>query len=139
MNIEYLSNIDGIESSMLSGFFDGWPNPPSPEMHLKILQRSSKIVLAVDRESDNVVGFINAISDNTLSAYLPLLEVLPEYRNRGIGGELVKRIMAKLSDFYMIDLVCDEALVPYYEKLGLKPTRAMSFRNYSRQNGNPDP
>ncbi len=28
----------------------------------------------------SVVGFVNALSDGRLSAYIPLLEVLPDYR-----------------------------------------------------------
>ncbi len=113
----------------------GWPNPPSPEMHFKILSEAYRIVLARDTENGRVVGFINAISDNVLSAYIPLLEVLPEYRNRGIGRELVKRLLAQLEHFYMIDLTCDPELQPFYEKLGLCRSTGMMIRNFSRQSG----
>jgi ribosomal protein S18 acetylase RimI-like enzyme len=74
-------------------------------------------VLAV--EGERVVGFVTAFSEGVLSAYIPLLEVLPEYQRRGVGSELVRRILARLSDLYMVDLACDADLVPYYERLGL--------------------
>jgi hypothetical protein len=35
----------------------------------------------------------------------------------------------------MIDLVCDEALEPFYTSLGMKPARAMTVRRFDRQSG----
>ncbi|WP_218212220.1 GNAT family N-acetyltransferase, partial [Pseudomonas sp. 2822-15] len=81
-----------MTEEMLQGFFVGWPNPPSSHTHLKLLEKSTHIVLAVDDENEQVVGFITAISDGVLSAYIPLLEVLTEYQGRGIGKELVRRM-----------------------------------------------
>jgi len=134
--IEYHNSLQGVDESKLAGFFVGWPKPPNPETFRKILQGSSHIVLAIDEEADGrVVGFINAISDGVLACYLPLLEVLPEYQGRGIGGELVKRMHHLLKGFYMVDLVCDEDLVPFYEKFGFVKFRAMAYRNYDRQAG----
>ncbi len=70
--------------------------------------RQRHVVLAVDGVA--VVGFITAISDGLLAAYVPLLEVRPEYRGRGIGSELVRRMVGRLEDLYMVDLVCDPEL-----------------------------
>jgi predicted N-acetyltransferase YhbS len=70
-----------------------------------------------------------------LSAYIPLLEVLPEYQNQGIGKELVRRILEELQDFYMIDTVCDEKLQTYYEKFGMLKSAGMILRNYKKQSG----
>ncbi|WP_226641630.1 GNAT family N-acetyltransferase [Mesobacillus subterraneus] len=131
----YKNSLEGITPEMLVGFFDGWPTPPSPETHLKLLKNSSKVVLAFDKETDRVVGFITAVSDGVLSAYIPFLEVLPEYKNRGIGKELVHRMMAELAEIYMIDLCCDDDLVPYYEKFGMIKANGMLLRNYEKQSG----
>ena len=60
--IEYINTISGITSDHLIGFFVGWPNPPSPEKHLKILEKSSYIWLAVDNDTKKVVGFVTAIN-----------------------------------------------------------------------------
>ncbi|MBI5267914.1 MAG: GNAT family N-acetyltransferase [candidate division Zixibacteria bacterium] len=133
--ITYTMSTADIHPSHLTGFFVGWPNPPSPERHLAILNAASHVVLAIDDQSGRVVGFIYAISDNILSAYIPLLEVLPEYKNQGIGRELVRRLLDQLKDFYMIDLICDDNLRPFYEKLGLKYHGGMIIRNYNRQSG----
>jgi len=136
--IRYLDSVDGLTPGQLSGFFVGWPNPPTAETHLEILKRSAHVLLAVNAETDRVVGFINAISDTVLSAYLPLLEVLPEYQGQGIGSELVRRMLAKLESLYMVDLVCDEDLASFYERFGLKSARAMAKRDFTHQSGRMD-
>jgi len=133
--IRYTDTIEGLASANLAGFFVGWPNPPTPETHLEILRGSGEIVLAVDDETGNVVGFINAVTDGVLASYVPLLEVLPAHRGRGIGRELVRRMLAKLDGLYMIDLACDRELVPFYPPFGLKSAHAMVIRNYARQSG----
>ena len=66
-----------------------------------------------------MVGIVSAVGDGVLAAYIPMLEVLPDYQGRGIGSELVRRLLERLRDRYMVDLVCDEDLVPFYERLGL--------------------
>jgi len=127
--ISYTDSIKGVSAKMLPGFFAGWPNPPSPGMHLKLLTNSYKVVLAIDDKTGNVVGFITAISDGVLSAYIPLLEVLPAYQGQGIGQELTRRMLDKLSGMYMVDLSCDKELQSFYARLGMKPAGGMSIRN----------
>lgn len=134
--IQYSDSIDSITPLQLDGgFFEGWPNPPLPETHLRLLQQSDHVWLAIDSDADKVVGFITAITDGVLSAYIPLLEVLPAYRGRGIGQGLVKRLLNSLSGYYMIDVVCDESVKPFYEKFGMRPGVGMMVRNFEKQSG----
>ena len=135
LRITYTSSLKCITPSRLRGFFAGWPEKPSPRTHVSILRKSDHIVLAVDSRTKNVIGFITAISDGVLCAYIHLLEVLPEYRNQGIGRELVKRMLDKLKDLYMIDLLCDKRVQPFYQRLGMTTATGMMIRNYSRQSG----
>ena len=100
--IKYIASPEGILPENLQGFFIGWPNPPSTSKHLEILQKADYVILAVSTDTNNVVGFINAIADKVLTAYIPLLEVLPEYHGKGIGEELVSRMLSKLQDYYMM-------------------------------------
>ncbi len=133
--IRYLNTADGIRPDQLAGFFEGWPSPPTPETHVSIMRGSYRVVLAIDCDRDTVVGFITAVSDGVLAAYIPLLEVLPSYRRRGIGRELVTRMQEELGELYMVDLVCDEAVESFYVSLGMKPARAMTVRRLDRQSG----
>jgi ribosomal protein S18 acetylase RimI-like enzyme len=131
--IEYRNGTGGLEASQLEGFFEGWPNPPSPATHLRLLEGSSHVVLALDE--DRVVGFVTALSDGVQNAYLPLLEVLASHRGRGLGRELVRRVLAEIGPLYSISLHCDPELEAFYGPLGLQPLGGMAIRNYEAQSG----
>ena len=133
--IRYTESPQNIEPRDLDGFFVGWPNPPSAETHLRLLHGSDHVVLAIDETVGRVVGVITAISDGVLSAYIPHLEVLPAYQGRGIGSELVRRMLDRLRDLYMVDLLCDADVQPFYERLGMRRALGMAVRNYDRQSG----
>lgn len=132
--ITYTSVLTDITADALrGGFFAGWPNPPTPETHLRLLQGSTHVVLA--QHGAQVVGYITAITDGVLAAYIPHLEVLVAYRGQGIGSELVRRMLDTLHALYMIDLICDADVQPFYARLGMRPYTGMIYRNYDRQNG----
>lgn len=135
--ITYSDSLEGITPGHLrGGFFDGWQNPPTPETHLRILRGSSAFVLAV--HNAEVVGFITSISDGVSAAYIPHLEVLPAYQGKGIGSELVRRMLEKLHHLYMVDLICDANIQPFYQRVGMRPYTAMIYRNYEAQSGTSD-
>lgn len=133
-SLRYQNHLDGIGAAQLTGFFEGWPNPPSAETLHRILSRASALALAA-LPNGQVIGFVYAISDGVLSAYIPLLEVHSEWRGQGIASELVRRLIAELGDLYMIDTACDDDLVPFYERFGMGRGNAMILRNYAMQDG----
>ncbi len=126
--IVYTESLSGITEDQLSGFFVGWVKVPPRAVHLKVLENSSHVILAKDSETGQVVGFINALSDAVMTAYIPMLEVLPDYQSQGIGTELMKRMLAKLGNLYMIDLLCDADLQPFYGRFGMQKTTGMMIR-----------
>ncbi|MGI8688442.1 MAG: GNAT family N-acetyltransferase [Thermomicrobiales bacterium] len=134
--IVYTDSLEGITADALrGGFFVGWPNPPDAETHLRLLKGGDHVFLALDDATANVVGFVTAISDGVTCAYIPHLEVLPPYQGQGIGMELMRRMLDTLRELYMIDLLCDEEVQPFYARLGMRPTTGMMVRNYDRQSG----
>lgn len=133
--MKYVKSTANITKSMLEGFFEGWPEHPDPQTHLRLLENSSHVVMAIDESANQVAGFVTAVSDGVLCAYIPLLEVLPRYRNQGVGSELMKRMLIELQRIYMIDLLCDDELQGYYERLGMRNAKGMMIRNYDAQRG----
>jgi GNAT superfamily N-acetyltransferase len=128
--IAYLDDVSGLEDDQLrGGFFEGWPHPPSADLHLAHLRGAEAAIVAIDGETGQVVGFVTAIGDGLLVAFIPLLEVLPAYRGRGIGTELMRRLLDRLAGRYSVDLACDPEMMPFYERLGGVPGTAAMWRN----------
>ncbi|MFI6095964.1 GNAT family N-acetyltransferase [Lentzea sp. NPDC051213] len=125
--ISYTTDVSALSEADLAGFFVDWPAPPSAAQHLAVLRGSYRVVIAW---SDGVVaGFVNMISDGVLTAFVPWLEVRPEFQGQGIGTELMRRVLAEAAHLYSVDLTCDESLRPYYERLGMAALTGMGTRN----------
>ena len=139
----YQTSLEDIHADQLGGFFVGWPNPPTSATHLEILQRASHVVLALSGSNSSgsslsgskVIGFVTAILDGILCAYIPLLEVLPSHQGQGIGSELMRRMLETLREVYMIDLLCDPDLQAFYSRVGMEESSGMCVRNFDRQSG----
>ena len=128
INITYTSNIEDIAAENLEGFFVGWKTPLTQKQHFKHFEKCAHFVAALDKTK--VVGFISALSDGVGCAFIPLLEVLPEYQKQGIGKELVRRMLDILKDIYAIDLICDEDVQGFYERFGMIKLSAMGLRRH---------
>ncbi|HEY2550489.1 MAG TPA: GNAT family N-acetyltransferase [Streptosporangiaceae bacterium] len=127
--IYYTDDLTQVREDMLHGFFVGWPRPPSAAQHLAVLRGSYRSVVAIDDANGRVAGFVNMLSDGVLTAFIPWLEVLPDYQGQGIGAELMRRILDGTDMFYSVDLVCDAALVPYYERFGMRGASSAVLRH----------
>jgi GNAT superfamily N-acetyltransferase len=128
--IRYTDSLVALSPTRLQGFCADWKTPPSPGRLFKALKGSSHVVLAIDEDTRRVIGYVNAVTDGLMCAFIPLLEVLPEYRGQGIGTELVRRLLERLREFYSVDLVCDDDLAPFYERFGLQRIGAMALRRH---------
>ena len=78
---------------------------------------------------------MNALTDGILCVYFPLLEVLPEFQQKGIGTELTRRMLERFKELYMVDLLCDTSVQPFYERLGIKPATGAALRQFDFQSG----
>jgi len=133
--IEYMDTLDESENYPLEGFCEGWKKPLTPPQLRAVINNSTFKVLAVDADHKKIVGIITALSDQTNWAFIPYLEVLPEYQKQGIGKELMQRMLAKLSHINCIDLTCDPEMQPFYEKFGMLKSDGMVIRRYLQQAG----
>lgn len=133
MEIRYQSSLEGLNPASIGGFFVGWANPPDPATLLDLLTASSHVWLALD--GDRLIGYVRAISDGFFAAFIPELEVLPEYQGLGIGSMLLSNLLEDLQGFYSIDSACDDELVDFYRRFGFAQGNGMLIRHYEHQAG----
>ncbi|HZY41623.1 MAG TPA: GNAT family N-acetyltransferase [Anaerolineae bacterium] len=69
-------------------------------------------------EGDQLVGFARAITDGAFNAYISTVAVLPAYQRRGIGRELVRRLMDNRDGIQFV-LHANDRAYPFYLHLGL--------------------
>ena len=134
MSVSYVTERGAVDPEMIDGFFVGWPAAPSARQLVDVMDGSFRRVWAL--EGGRVVGYVNAISDGVLNAFIPWLEVRPECQGRGIGTELMRRIVAQLEGMYAIDLCCDPGMLPFYERLGFLGLAGAGLRDASAISGN---
>ncbi len=80
---------------------------------------SRHIIYAYD--NDELVGTGRVLTDGALHTYLCGLGVLKEFRGRGIGSEIVNRLSSYCeANGLHPQFLCEEHMVPFYEKLGFK-------------------
>ncbi|MDD5307222.1 MAG: GNAT family N-acetyltransferase [Deltaproteobacteria bacterium] len=89
--------------------------------HVAALVAGSHAFLAV-YEDGALAGMGRALSDRTSDAYVQDLAVRPPFRGRGIGGELAKRLVARLraDGISWIGLVAESGSRGMYERLGFE-------------------
>ena len=95
-----------------------WSAAEKPELLHKALLASHSLVTAWD--NDTLVGLGNAISDGYLVVYYPHLLVLPEYQRRGIGTEIMRRLVARYPGFHQHMIVADGRALDFYRKCGFE-------------------
>lgn len=133
--IEYSTDPTGLGPDDLADFFVGWPDPPSPAGRVALLRGSTHVVVA--RDAGRVVGFVTALSDGVLMAYVPLLEVLPEYQGTGVGTALVNQVLDEIGDLYGVDVCCDDDVVAFYERFGFQRVNGMVLRPHLKPRQDP--
>ena len=96
-----------------------WLSAKYPERVKKALDHCETVFTARDR--NKLVGLVNAIDDDELTAYVHYLCVNPEYQGQGIGKELLRRIKEKYKSFLYIILIAEnEPLIEYYRQNGFE-------------------
>ena len=93
-----------------------WSAARKPVQLVRALKRSHSVVTAWVEGS--LVGLGNAVSDGSLVVYYPHLLVLPEFQRRGIGRQLMKRLMSRYRGFHQHILIAEAKAVPFYRKCG---------------------
>ena len=120
-SIEYSENRDIPLDAILRLYSaNEWSSANKPNELRGALLNSHSLLTAWD--GGRLVGLGNAISDGHLVVYYPHLLVDPEFQRKGIGSQLMKRLMAKYEGFHQHVLIADGRAIGFYEKCGF--TRA---------------
>jgi len=125
MHIEYeavrSAPVDAIVALYASAGW--WTESPEGRRVIPLMIRGSFCFMVARSPGGGVVGMGGVISDGHSDAYIQDVVVLPEYRGRGIGGELVRRLTAVCRDNKIgwIGLVAEPGTQGLYESLGYRP------------------
>ncbi len=71
-------------------------------------------------ENEKLIGYIDSVSNGVTDAYIQDLIVSPDHQGKGIGTELMNKMIEYLKEkrIYMISVVYEESLKPFYERFG---------------------
>jgi len=83
-------------------------------------------------DDEKLIGYIDTVSNGVTDAYVQDLMVNPKYQGKGIGTELMNRTIAYLKKrkIYMISVVFEERLLPYYKRFGIFPMICGQMQTY---------
>lgn len=71
-------------------------------------------------EDEKLIGYIDSVSNGVTDAYIQDLIVSPDHQGKGIGTELMNKMIEYLKEkrIYMISVIYEESLKPFYERFG---------------------
>lgn len=121
MKIEYTTKLKSQEDLFSLYESLGWNDflKLNEEQLMRAMNQSWHVIYAYDKEK--IVGTGRIVSDGVINAYICGLGVAVQYRSKGIGSEISKRLVeyCKNSSLHT-QLFCKEKLVPYYENKGFE-------------------
>ena len=82
----------------------------------RLVREASRVVGVYD--GDRQIGFCRAFTDGLVVAYLADVYVVPEYRGRGLGAELVREMVENGPLAHIRWLLHTEDMHPLYRKFG---------------------
>jgi len=116
-----------VDLTQLAALFRtaGWDRGKDPARLAQQVEGARYVVSAWSGE--RLVGFARAISDGATNAYVSTVAVLPEYRGRGIGREMIRRLVDG-KDGILFVLHARPEVQPFYLKSGFEPAADMLRR-----------
>ncbi len=128
MEIVYDSTHERVDLEQLAGLMRavGWEDRARDRARLAQAVRGSLWVVTA-WEGPKLVGFARAFSDGALSAYVNNVAVLPGYQRRGVGSELVRRLIEGKESIAFV-LHARAEIHPFYARLGFEAAPDMLRR-----------
>ncbi|MCL2368774.1 MAG: GNAT family N-acetyltransferase [Oscillospiraceae bacterium] len=123
MNITYSDTKKDLPSEQLHKLFisAGWSDGTETAEMIKnynIPFINATLVISA-WENERLIGAVRVLSDTMFRSIIYDFLVLPEFQNRGIGGELIKRCIAHFPNSEWL-VQTTEKIANYYEKNGFQ-------------------
>jgi|OpeIllAssembly_1097287.scaffolds.fasta_scaffold161435_3 GNAT superfamily N-acetyltransferase len=85
-----------------------------------LIKGSLAFVIAIDNTTKKTIGMGRAISDGVSDAYIQDLIVLPSYREKGIGTQILQKLIKTCHSkgIHWIGLIAEPGSDPFYTTLG---------------------
>lgn len=136
MTLRYLSAPASIRDFQLLFETTGWnAEVEVSQDDLALALRNSQCVVAA-YDSDRLVGFGRVVTDGILHAMVYDLITDPEYQGRGVGSEVLKRLVAwsQAAGIREIQLFCARGKRGFYERRGfdVRPPDAPGMEYHRR-------
>jgi len=121
--ISYLVSPEVSNDSLNELFASAWGEHSDTDFEA-LLKHSLFYICAFDR--DKLVGFVKLINDGGIHGFLLDTSVHADYKNQGIGTELVKQCIdnAKEYNITWVHVDYEEHLGGFYKNCGFKETKA---------------
>jgi ribosomal protein S18 acetylase RimI-like enzyme len=113
---------DGVDWSELSNLYRIAPLGDKPPEHLKVVFSNSRFKCFVFDE-DVLVGAGRALADGRDCSYICDVAVHPDRQGRGLGKEIIARLLALSAGHTKIILYANPGKEGFYRKLGFKRMR----------------
>ena len=83
-------------------------------------------------DEDQLVGYVDSVSNGVTDAYIQDLIVRSDYQGKGIGTDLMKKMIASLKEkhIYMISVIFEESLKPFYDRFGFNTMLCGQMETY---------
>ena len=91
-----------------------------------LLEHSYSFVMIVDEEEQEVLGFGRTLSDGYHAMMIYDVIVKNEYRKQGIGQKIVQTILDDAKKIEIIDLLCKDYNLQFYEKIGFQKEQTLN-------------
>ena len=121
--IRYTMTSTGIDWAVLKQVLaaDDFDNGRTPEQYRISHENSAAVIFALTPDGaggDRIVGNGRLLSDGVCNAYLVDIWTARDHRRRGIGGELVRRLIATVPGQH-VGLFTDD-MQDFYRSLGFR-------------------
>lgn len=111
-----------------------WKDHYTPEGLKYLIKGSFAFAVAIDKKLKKAIGMGRLISDGVSDAYIQDLAVLPKYRDKGIGREIVKTLVnhCKKKGIHWVGLIAEPDQDGFYSGLGFKQMKKYVPMKYEK-------